>query len=227
MIRSGSAFCLRTVSTEATDRVQPCPHCGQRNRVRPGTVRCGRCGNTFTVNAEATPGDVTSHTQPSGDAPGKADTDKYDALARRIHSLEARVAALEAQVTTAHVPGGEPRNQDAARPLISVRVMNKRYDHAVQPHIWFDCIFTAVGLSRPARAVKGQLEFCDLFGAPIFTTAFTLNDRLEPGESLTKPSIGFVYNQFMTEHQWVLGTDLDNMTFRFRVDQILYEDGAE
>lgn len=28
----------------------------------------------------------------------------------------------------------------------------------------------------------------------------------------------------MSEHQWMLGTDLDDMTVRFRVTQILYED---
>jgi|SRR5450755_2284564 hypothetical protein len=30
-------------------RVEPCPHCGQKNRVVPGSVRCGRCRQTFEV----------------------------------------------------------------------------------------------------------------------------------------------------------------------------------
>jgi REase_MTES_1575/Protein of unknown function (DUF4011)/AAA domain/Protein of unknown function (DUF3320) len=32
-------------------RIEPCPHCGQRNRVQPGTVRCGSCRGTFVVLA--------------------------------------------------------------------------------------------------------------------------------------------------------------------------------
>jgi hypothetical protein len=34
-------------------RVEPCPHCGQKNRVVPGFVRCGRCKLTFEIAAPA------------------------------------------------------------------------------------------------------------------------------------------------------------------------------
>jgi very-short-patch-repair endonuclease len=38
----------------AATRVEPCPHCGQKNRVVPGYVRCGRCRQTFEVVATPT-----------------------------------------------------------------------------------------------------------------------------------------------------------------------------
>ncbi|MCB9896415.1 MAG: hypothetical protein H6825_00290 [Planctomycetes bacterium] len=95
-----------------------------------------------------------------------------------------------------------------------------------QDHIWFDCEFCAVQLKSPARAIKGTIEFCDLFGEPRFRIGYTLNERLQPGARVTAAGLGFEYNDFMNEHQWMLTTDLDDMTVRFQVGQILYEDGA-
>ena len=86
--------------------------------------------------------------------------------------------------------------------------------------------FTPSRLSRPTRAVKGAIGFCDLFGAPVFILAYTLNERLTPGKPVSLFGIGFVYNQFIAEHQWMLGTKLEDMTVRFRIDQILYANGS-
>lgn len=152
--------------------------------------------------------------------------DQPDELVERVASLEARVAALESKIVanTAFPPA---QDESAAAGIIQVQVTNKRYDAGeYQPHVLFDCVFTPVGLTRATRAVKGLLEFCDLFGAPRFVIGYVLNDRLEPGKSLNQQGIGFEFNQFISDHQWMLGTKLDDMTVRFRVDQILYEDGA-
>lgn len=82
------------------------------------------------------------------------------------------------------------------------------------------------GLNKPTRAVKGLLEFTDLFGEVKFRIGLTLNERLEPGRPFTQRGIGFEYNQFMAEHQWMRGTDKADMKVLFRVTNILYADGT-
>jgi hypothetical protein len=153
--------------------------------------------------------------------------DQYEELVGRIASLEARVAGLESRDPAATAPRDASKDAADAAGIVGVQIKNKRYDSSeYQDHIWVDCVFTGVGLSRPTRAVKGVFEFCDLFGAPQFLIEYTLNERLEPGQSLSLQGIGFEYNQFISDHQWMFGTRLEDMTVRFRVDQILYEDGT-
>jgi hypothetical protein len=150
--------------------------------------------------------------------------DEYEALVGSIDSLESRVSALESLATGPAYQSVAPQDGVDAQELIRFDVRNKRYDKGeYQEHIWFDCTFTAVGLVRSARAVKGALEFCDLFGAPQFLIGYTLTERLDPGASVNMQGIGFDFNQFMPSHQWMLGTRLEDMTVRFRVDQILYQ----
>ena len=151
--------------------------------------------------------------------------DTHEELIGRIDSLEARVSALESQTTRPSDTPVASRDPDDTHKLIRLDVKNKRYDKGeYQEHIWFDCTFTAIGLARAARAVKGALEFCDLFGAPEFLIGYTLTEPLDPGGSVSKQGIGFDYNEFKSSHQWMLGTRLEDMTVRFRVDQILYRD---
>ena len=153
--------------------------------------------------------------------------DLYEDLRARMTSLEARVAALETGGATPMAQTVAPRDETDATGIVQVQVTNKRYDAGhLQQHIWFDCRFTAVGLAQPTRAVKGTLEFCDLFGAPEFMIGYTITDRLEPGGSVTMTGIGFEHNRFLPPHQWMLGTQLEDMTVRFRVAQLLYEDGT-
>lgn len=154
--------------------------------------------------------------------------DSYEELAGRLASLEARVAALEGSATAErpHLASSHSDDGDAAE-VIRVQVSNLRLDRThPQDHVWFDCAFTPVGLSRPTRAAKGAFEFCDLFGEPRFVIGYVLNDELRPNEPASVQGIGFEFNQFMAEHQWVVGTTLDDMVIRFRVDQILYADGG-
>jgi hypothetical protein len=49
--RSGRFWSSVSVTSDPPVYVESCPHCGQRNRVRTGTVRCGRCRGTFVVQA--------------------------------------------------------------------------------------------------------------------------------------------------------------------------------
>ena len=41
-----------------------CPHCGQKNRVVPGNVRCGRCGQRFHVVVAGEPGATSTVPRP-------------------------------------------------------------------------------------------------------------------------------------------------------------------
>jgi hypothetical protein len=161
-------------------------------------------------------------------APEELETQQYQELSERVASLEARLSALEGRPTSPEVVPARPA-QEASDPtaVIRVQVINKRHDvQQFQQYIWFDCVFTAVELSRTTRAVKGLLEFCDLFGAPQFVIGYTLNQALQPGQSLSVKGIGFDINQFLHEHQWMVGTPLDDMAVRFRVQQVLYADGS-
>jgi hypothetical protein len=157
---------------------------------------------------------------------------EYQDFERRLFELETRVANLEGGVAPVHAAMPIPEIHQDAVSIIRLVVTNKKYqpeDHnrnLYQDNIWFDCEFSAVGLTRTARAVKGALEFCDLFGEPKFLIGYTLNEPISPGGLVSAPGIGFEYNQFMSDHQWMLGSSLKDMKVQFRVVQILYDDGT-
>jgi len=147
-------------------------------------------------------------------------------LERRLSLLEARAAASAPSVGAAFAEQPIPLAS-----LIAVTISNKRYDPAnpslgsFEDHVWFDCAYTLSTDAKPTRAVKGTLEFADLFGEIRFRIQITLNESLTPGKSLAQPGIGFSYNQFLPEHQWILGTDLKDMRCSFSVLNALYTDG--
>lgn len=110
--------------------------------------------------------------------------------------------------------------------LIAIKITNKRYDKIeYRDYIWFDVEYNPINISKPTRSVKGILIFCDLFGDAKFKIGMTINDPLKPGEVLLKRGIGFDYNEYNDEQNWVRNTDLKDMTFRFQVISILYADG--
>ena len=110
--------------------------------------------------------------------------------------------------------------------LIAVKIANKRYNKAeYQEYIFFDVEYNPVNISKPTRSVKGIVVFCDLFGETKHRIGVTINDPLKPGEVLLKRGVGFEYNQFSDEDNWVRNTDIKDMTVRFQVVSILYADG--
>jgi hypothetical protein len=152
-----------------------------------------------------------------------------DKLEERIAEVERRLSLLEAsyglQVSgsaSSALPPELPK-----KPLVALSVSNKRYDHGdYEDHIWFDCTYTLSTASKPTRAVKGAIQFSDLFGDVKFRLLVTVNDALSPGRPLVNPGIGFTFNQFMGEHQWVRATNLDDMKCSFAVSNVLYSDGT-
>ncbi|OCX25525.1 hypothetical protein [Pseudomonas graminis] len=150
----------------------------------------------------------------------------------RLAQLELRVAQLEGHRPVPDSPSHDPDSIAPSGRLVSVTITNKRYDPAnsdlgtYEDHIWFDCAYTLAAESVPTRAVKGTLEFADLFGEVRFRLNTTLNESLMPTIPLKQPGIGFTYNQFIADHQWMLVTKLDDMICNFRVSEALYSNGT-
>jgi hypothetical protein len=96
----------------------------------------------------------------------------------------------------------------------------------VEDIVTFDIAWDTSKLSRPTRAIKGLMIFRDLFGEEKFRLNLTLDDPIKPGAKFNQKGLGFKYNQFMEEQQWVRSTDLKNMKVEFRAREILYADGS-
>lgn len=147
----------------------------------------------------------------------------------RLAQLERRVEVLEEKnaVQLATAPDLPPLPAPPEEPLVALAVSNKRYDPGeYESHIWFDCVYTLSSRSKPTRAVKGLIEFADLFGDVKFRLHTTINEPLAPNRPLTQKGIGFSYNQFMGEHQWMLVTNLSDMRCSFRPTNAIYTDGT-
>jgi hypothetical protein len=82
------------------------------------------------------------------------------------------------------------------------------------------------GLNKATRAIKGVLQFQDLFGETKMKVNWTIDRPLSPGNVYVERGTGFRYNMFMSDHQWVNATDPSNMKASFAVTNILYQDGT-
>lgn len=124
-------------------------------------------------------------------------------------------------------PGGIAKTPAAAKEMINVRLLKKQFSKQdYQDYIFFDIEFTAIGLEKPARAIKGVLNLQDLFGEAKMKLNWTIDEPLSPNQKAVAQGTGFKYNQFIDEHHWVLTTDLEDMTASFTVKSILYADGS-
>lgn len=148
-------------------------------------------------------------------------------MEERLVHIESRLDLLESK----NFPSATSSHQQTLGPtsdqLVALTVSSKRFDAGdYEEHVWFDCIYTLSNTAKPTRAVKGLLEFADLFGDVKFRIQATVNEPLTPGKPLTQSGIGFTYNQFMAEHQWMLATNLSDMSCSFKVLNALYADGT-
>jgi hypothetical protein len=108
--------------------------------------------------------------------------------------------------------------------LIAVTLMGKKLaDHHV---LSLDLEFTSVGLEKPSRAVKGSLKLNDLFGETRLRIGWTIDKPLIPRGSVRSYGLGFQYNQFMPDHQWVERTPITDIVAIFEVVHILFQDGS-
>lgn len=111
--------------------------------------------------------------------------------------------------------------------IVKVKLTKKKLAKSgYEDFVTTDLVFTASGLDKPARAIKGILSFRDLFGEQRMALRWTIDDPLEPGQTVTTSGSGFEYNQFQDEHQWVATTAIKDMETTYRVTNILYQDGT-
>jgi len=150
-------------------------------------------------------------------------------LEERVAEIERRIALLEAGGGTQQLASTsiQPVPVAPKEPLVALSISKKRFDRGeYEEHIWFDCAYTLSQKSKQTRAVKGAIEFCDLFGDVKFRLQVTINDPMTPGRTLSNPGIGFTFNQLIPEHQWMLATDLSNMKCNFVASNAIYMDGT-
>lgn len=140
-----------------------------------------------------------------------------------------QLESLGSQAGDEAAPGPVTQDQEASigAEMIGVRLLRKNFTKQdYQDFVFFDIEFTAQGLEKPARAIKGVLHLQDLFGETRMNIKWTLEEPLAPGGSIVEKGQGFKYNQFMDDHQWVRSTDLEDMTGSMTVLSVLFADGT-
>ncbi|MFC1567463.1 hypothetical protein ACFL3R_01330 [Thermodesulfobacteriota bacterium] len=146
-------------------------------------------------------------------------------ISTRYKEVKASEAAKS--IKTKPEPAPMSSEEKVAREIITVRLLKKEYtDQDYQEFIFFDIEFKAPGLDKPARAIKGILNFEDLFGETKFRLNMTINDPMSPNGKLISKGSGFKFNQFRGPHQWIRSNALKDMKASFTVKSILYQDGT-
>jgi len=108
--------------------------------------------------------------------------------------------------------------------IIKPILKRKRFESEdFQEHIWFDILWKPINLKRDTRAVKGVLIFTDIFGEERYRIGWTITDTIDDELGLYEPGVGFKYSQFNDKHNWVRNTEFKDMMFKFRVDDIIYQ----
>ena len=112
--------------------------------------------------------------------------------------------------------------------IISVTLLKKKYaKQDYQDYMFFDIDFQATGLDKPTRAIKGILNFEDLFEEIQLRIKWTIDEPITPGGKHIARGMGFEYNLFTSSHKWVRSTDLKDMKASFTVLSIIYQDGTK
>jgi|GEM_PF-3186247 len=112
--------------------------------------------------------------------------------------------------------------------LLLPRLIKKGYSgESFSQMIWLDVDFDTSQLPKTTRAIKGALIISDLFGDPMMRIYWTINDPLTPGQDYSEKGTNFAYNEFLSHHQWVRFTDIDDMQVSFEVSDIIYQDGDQ
>ena len=133
----------------------------------------------------------------------------------------------EDTASPAAVDNKPPKNKKIEDEIISVNLVRKEFTKQdYQDFIFFNLQYTASGLDKPARAIKGLLNLNDLFGEKKFVLRWTIDKPIKPGEAIEEKGNGFKFNQFIDSHQWVRATQISDMKTTFTVSSILYQDGT-
>jgi len=120
-----------------------------------------------------------------------------------------------------------PKSKKLEDDIISVNLIHKDFTkQEYQEFIFFNLQYTASGLDKPARAIKGLLNLNDLFGERKFALRWTIDKPIKPGETIEEKGQGFKFSPFVDSHQWVRNTQISDMKTTFTVSSILYQDGT-
>ena len=84
----------------------------------------------------------------------------------------------------------------------------------------------ASSLKKKTRAIKGVMVFSDLFGEEKYRIRWTLNEPLSPGQVKIITGQGIEPNQFSSADNWLLNTDVKDISTAYVVEKIIYADGA-
>lgn len=169
-----------------------------------------------------------------------ADDNKSSDWQKRIEHLEKWKAQAEIRLkrledlllSEGKTQKPELGQKDISRKIIRVTIENKRFQdtdinrNIYEQAIWWDATYEAIGITKPARAIKGVIEFADLFGEVHFQVRSTINIPISPSKKVTEKGIGFKYNQFLAKHKWMRSTKLKNMKVTYKVISIIYADGT-
>lgn len=129
--------------------------------------------------------------------------------------------------TSSKSSGSTSERNTRSHDLIRAEVSNKRVrEMDYREWILWDVNYVPDKLEKPARSVKGVLEFADLFGEIKFQVRTTIDEPIAPGKPVREEGVGIDYNQFMDDHRWLLTTELANIKVGFSVLSILYTDGT-
>jgi len=111
--------------------------------------------------------------------------------------------------------------------IINVEIISKELTKAdYQEFVFFKLNVSAPGLEKNARAIKGIMNFQDLFGETMMKINWTIDEPISAGGDIILEG-GFKYNQFLNDNRWVAATDKNNMKAVYTVRSILYEDGTK
>lgn len=158
-------------------------------------------------------------------------------FALRLPSLKGDIAPSTATSTSKGIKldatSKENKSEKIKNPLLVPTLTNKRFQESdwqskiYEEAIWFDVSWDTSNLEKPTRAIKGTLIISDIFEESKLRLKWTINKPLIPGASYSEKGVGFEYNQFTDSHKWVRTTDLKDMTFRFEITDIIYQDGTK
>ena len=80
---------------------------------------------------------------------------------------------------------------------------------------------------KDIKGVQGTLKICDLFGEEIISFGCDFTGQNVPAKkSVDYTEMGIDINEFMDSHVKLYNTDLDDLTFEYTINNIVYSDGA-
>lgn len=182
--------------------------------------------NTIAVAASLLAGTAISVSSINHSAPDATLEQRVQKLETQVQRVVERLDGLEKAPTPPAAPAGEIADKKGP-PVLTVRVANKRLSKSnYQEFVWMDQTYNFTGLPKVAKAVKGRIEFTDLFDEVKMALNSTINGPIKPGQVVTREGMGFKYNQFLDSHNWLLGVKDGEFKARFVVQQVLFEDGS-